>query len=132
MALSRLIYVSRPFGFGEGILNSILLVSRHNNERDDITGALICRGDIYLQWLEGPEPAVAQAYTRIRRDDRHIEIRQLLAGTVTERLFPGWAMRDDPARSWMWTQAEVDQGAAVNATPAEVLAVFERLAAEPG
>ncbi len=132
MALSRLIYVSRPFGFAEGILNSILLVSRHNNERDDITGALICRGDIYLQWLEGPEPAVAAAYARIRRDDRHIEIRQLLAGPVSERLFPGWAMRDDPARSWLWTQEEVAAGAVEQATTGEIFAVFARVAEEPG
>lgn len=130
MALSRLIYMSRPFGFTEGVLNSILLISRHNNTRDDVTGALICRADIYLQWLEGPEAAVAAAYERIARDDRHLEIKQLIAGPVTERLFARWAMRDDPARSWLWTQEEVAAGAVENATTREVIAVFARVAAD--
>jgi hypothetical protein len=39
-------------------------------------------------------------------------------------------MRDDSARSWMWTQQEVANGALERATEAEVVAVFERLAAE--
>jgi hypothetical protein len=39
-------------------------------------------------------------------------------------------MRDDPARSWMWTQEEVSAGAVSAAIPAQILAIFERLAAE--
>jgi hypothetical protein len=49
---------------------------------------------------------------------------------VTERLFPNWAMRDDPARSWMWTPTEIDQGVLDRAAPAEFNSVFSRLAAE--
>jgi hypothetical protein len=40
-------------------------------------------------------------------------------------------MRDDPARSWMWTQEEVNAGAIERATEAEAVAIFERLAHEP-
>jgi hypothetical protein len=39
-------------------------------------------------------------------------------------------MRDDPARSWMWTQAEVENGAIGRASEAEIVGVFERLAGE--
>jgi hypothetical protein len=39
-------------------------------------------------------------------------------------------MRDDPARSWMWTATEVDQGVLDRAAPADFIAVFTRLAAE--
>ena len=39
-------------------------------------------------------------------------------------------MRDDPARSWMWTQKQVAAGAIANATRPELLGVFERLKAE--
>jgi hypothetical protein len=53
MTLFRAVYSSRPFGFDSAILNGILVDARRSNERDGITGALICRGDIYLQWLEG-------------------------------------------------------------------------------
>ena len=43
------------------------------------------------------------------------------------RMFPGWSMRDDPAKSWMWSQREVAQGAVEKASEAEVEAVFTRL-----
>jgi Sensors of blue-light using FAD len=131
MSLIHLVYASRPFGFEWGTLNLILSVSRANNARDDVSGALICRADLYLQMLEGPKAAVEAAFARIMRDDRHLEVNQLLCQPITERLFPGWAMRDDPARSWMWTQKEVAGGAIERATPAEVLDVFARLKAEP-
>ena len=47
------------------------------------------------------------------------------------RLFGGWAMRDDPAQSWLWSQAEVAAGAADAAQGDAFRAVFERLAAAP-
>jgi Sensors of blue-light using FAD len=131
MAMIQLIYASRPFGFDAAVLNSILTMARHCNARDDITGALICREDLYLQMLEGPADMVEAAYARISRDGRHLEVHQLVKEPITERLFPQWAMRDDPAKSWMWTAKEVDRGAVEQASRDEVVAVFTRLAAEP-
>lgn len=131
MAMIQLIYASQPFGFDEAALNSILTSARHYNTRDDITGALICRADVYLQLLEGPEQLVEATYGRIARDNRHLGINRLFSGPISERMFPDWAMRDDPARSWMWTRAEVEDGAITNATRDELLGVFARLAREP-
>lgn len=131
MPLIQLIYASRPFGFDNAILNGILMDARRCNVRDNITGALICRGDLYLQLLEGPKEAVEEAYRRISKDHRHLEVRLLSRSSVTERLFLGWAMRDDPARSWLWTHEEVVAGAIERASQAEIVAVFERLAREP-
>ena len=131
MPMIQLIYASRPFGFDEGTLAAILVVARRCNERDGITGALICRGDLYLQLLEGPQEMVERAFQRIEWDRRHVDVKLLSKRNVTERLFPGWAMRDDPARSWMWTQEEVNAGAIDRATEAEAVAIFERLAREP-
>ncbi len=127
MGLVRLVYASHPFGFDAATLYAILTSARRNNARDGITGALICRGDLYLQLLEGPGEAVAAAYARIERDDRHLEVTRLLDGPAATRMCPNWAMRDDPAQSWMWTQAEVAAGAVERATQAEILGVFERL-----
>jgi hypothetical protein len=76
------------------------------------------------------EAAVRGAFARIVGDDRHLEPVCLVAAPIDRRLFPGWAMRDDPARSWMWTQEEVAAGAAARATPDAARAIFERLAAE--
>ena len=130
MSLMQIIYVSQPFGFDESTLNSILTDARHKNLQSSITGALICREDAYLQLIEGPEPAIRETYKRISFDDRHINVKFLFGEMVMERLFPGWAMRDDPARSWMWTQAQVAAGAIAKATRPDLLAVFDRLKAE--
>jgi len=125
----QLIYSSRPFGFDESALNGILMVARRNNPRDAITGALICRHDLYLQLLEGPQAAVEARYQKIARDDRHLEVVKRVSRPINERMFPNWAMRDDPARSWMWTTREINDGALDRASPAEFIAIFSRLTA---
>jgi hypothetical protein len=130
--LIQLIYSSRPFGFDDAAMNGILMTARRNNPRDSITGALICRHDLYLQLLEGPQAAVEARYLSIARDDRHLEVVKRVSRPAARRLFPAWAMRDDPARSWMWTAPQIAQGALERATPADFIAVFERLAAEVG
>jgi hypothetical protein len=131
MAVTQLIYCSQPFGFDDAMLNGILLQARRNNPRNDLTGALIVRGDLYLQLLEGPQAAVDATFARIARDDRHLGVRLLVRETVAERLFPAWTMRDDPAQSWLWSAAEVANGALERASVAALRQVFERLALAP-
>ncbi len=131
MRLTQLVYTSRPFGFNDLELMDILQVSRHNNERDKITGSLICREDIYLQLLEGPRAAVSGTYAKILRDNRHGEIVLLWAGDAQERLFPAWFMRHDPVQSWMWTQKQVRAGAVTASPMEEIRNIFVRLAASP-
>ena len=128
MRMTQLIYASRPFGFDDARLNAILESARRNNLRTGVTGALICRADVYLQLLEGPRDCVTTLFQRISNDDRHLDVMLVSVEDVPARLFPGWAMRDDPAQSWMWTHAEVDAGALENASAAAVHAVFARLA----
>ena len=130
MPLTQIVYSSKPFGFDASVLDDILTISRVRNSKADITGTLICRADMYLQLIEGPDAAIQATYQRIIMDDRHVEVNLLLSRVVTERLFPKWAMRDDPARSWMWTQQETADGAIAAATPQDILAIFERLANE--
>ncbi len=131
MSLLQLIYASRPFGYDDLTLAGILNTARINNARDGITGALICREDLFLQLLEGPKPLVEALYQNIQRDDRHTELVRLYSQDASTRLFPDWAMKHDPARSWMWTAAEVSAGAVAHATPDAARGVFVRLAGEP-
>lgn len=128
MPFIQLVYASRPFGFDQAVLSAILMDARRANARDDITGALIARHDLYLQLLEGPRDKVEAAYQRIRRDDRHVEVTRLVERRVETRLFPGWAMRDDPAQSWVWSIEDVRGGAIERTDEAEVLGFFQRLA----
>jgi hypothetical protein len=127
----HLIYASRPFGYDDLTLTSILLQARQNNARVGITGALICREDLFLQMLEGPRDAVKSTFSRILRDDRHVDVVSLLTGDIDQRLFPKWSMRHDPVQSWMWTSEEVARGAVIRASKQEIREIFVRLAEEP-
>jgi hypothetical protein len=130
MRLMQLIYGSTPFGFDQATLNRILVSARRHNRQDGITGALICRADLFLQMLEGPRDKVTAAFTRIAQDDRHLDVRLIWSGDAEERLFPDWDMLDDPARSWMWSQSQVDAGAIDNSAMEEARSIFARLAKE--
>ena len=126
--MKQLIYRSQPFGFDRAMLAGILIGARRNNLRDDVTGALICRQDLYLQLIEGSDAAIDALYDRIKRDDRHDNIVLLLSETVDERIFPEWAMLDDEMPSLAWSSSEVAAGAVEAATPDVLRAVFERVA----
>ncbi|KPQ15182.1 MAG: Sensors of blue-light using FAD [Rhodobacteraceae bacterium HLUCCO18] len=127
MTLFRAVYSSRPFGFDSAILSGILVDARRCNDRDGVSGALICRADIYLQWLEGPEDKVRDTLARIGRDDRHVEMMLQVAEPVAERVFGDWAMLHDPAATWIWSREEIAGGAVERSTPEEVIGFFLRL-----
>ncbi|WP_373489947.1 BLUF domain-containing protein [Parasphingorhabdus sp.] len=128
MPFHQLIYASRPFGFDDAALNGILMEARRYNAGHDITGALICRPDLYLQLLEGPQDIVESLYQRIAVDNRHLEVELLVSQPVEDRMFPDWAMLHDPAQSWLWTAEEVSDGAIQRASNEDIVAVFERSA----
>jgi Sensors of blue-light using FAD len=128
MTITQLIYYSQPFGFDDAMLDGILLQARRNNARDGLTGALVVRRDLYLQLLEGPEAAVQATFARIKRDNRHLAVKILSCEPAEIRLFPDWTMRDDPAQSWLWNEAEVGDGALDRADIAALRDVFARVA----
>ena len=115
MQLDYLIYASQPFGFDDAMLAGILMQARRNNPAHGITGALIVRADIYLQWLEGPPPALAALFERIRADNRHLAVTRLDGGACAARRFGDWAMRDDPAQSWLGSADGMDAATARSA-----------------
>ena len=114
------------------MLQGVLMDARRCNRRDGITGALNCRDDLYLQLPEGPTAAVETTYARIRRDDRHIEVCSLTRRVIGDdgRMFGAWAMRDDPAQSWIWSRDQVHDNAPERAGEDEVIGIFARLAAQ--
>lgn len=125
--MKLLIYRSQPFGFDKPTLAGILLSSRRNNPKHDITGALICRHDLYLQLIEGPADAIDSLFAMIAIDDRHHDVHVLLQTEVAERMFPGWAMLDDEAPSVFWSPGEVAAGALERVGPLALLAAFARI-----
>ena len=126
--MKQLIYRSRPFGFDEAILASILMHARRANRERDIAGALICRQDMYLQLIEGPDDAIDALYDRIRVDDRHIEVTLESSRPITRRMFPEWSMLDDTNPSMTFSREAVEGGAAERADAQDMLAIFRRIA----
>ena len=93
VSLHRLVYWSRNALFHttsdlEAEMRAILAVSRRNNARENITGALLLYNDgCFAQVLEGPPAAVSQRFERIRTDPRHHDVTLLQAGPAPRRLF---------------------------------------------
>jgi hypothetical protein len=73
-------------------LQSVLAVSRRNNQAAGISGLLIAGGRRFLQALEGPDDAVAAAFDRIKADPRHFAVVVLSTKQVETREFGNWAM----------------------------------------
>ena len=83
----QLIYASQPFGYDDLTLVGILASARRNNARDGITGALICRPDLFMQLLEGRRDVVTAAFSRIMRDERHVDVVNLVSSDIDEGCF---------------------------------------------
>lgn len=96
-SLHRLGYCSRNAITARGHdieqeITGILAISRFNNSRDGITGALLFGGGCFAQVLEGPLPAIEQAFERIQCDIRHDHVIALAIEPVAERAFLHWSM----------------------------------------
>ncbi|PVZ04981.1 BLUF domain-containing protein [Actinomycetospora cinnamomea] len=91
----RLIYSSHsriPTADRETALARIFDVSRANNKKAGVTGALLITDHYFVQALEGDEAIVTGLYERIKDDSRHDQVSLLESGTVESRAFPRWSM----------------------------------------
>ena len=128
--IKHLIYSSKPINYDDVSISDILKSSQNNNKNDGITGALIFREDIYLQFLEGPVNKVDKAFNKIASDPRHKNVLKLKEDITDRKLFASWAMRGDPIKSWMWSYEDVDNGIVKKLKPEDAFAVFEKLSRE--
>jgi len=93
----RLVYYSRNhIAHNEAMFASnveeILAKSRINNQRDEITGALLFNAGCFAQVLEGPLGKVEATFERIQQDERHGDVALLALDPIDHRSFPNWAM----------------------------------------
>lgn len=89
----QLIYVSNSSHFNnESELQELLKISRKNNTRLGITGMLLFHDGLFLQILEGAEPAVMTLYEKIKLNPRHRACRVLARLGINNREFGQWAM----------------------------------------
>jgi hypothetical protein len=95
--LTRLIYHSENhLGLENGKmiadLNAIMDAANRNNEKNNITGALIFDTLWFVQILEGERVAVSETLRRIMTDSRHDAITVMDARPIAERQFSNWWM----------------------------------------
>lgn len=89
----RTVYVSSNSRiFSQDDIKDILDVSRANNARRGITGALLYHQRNFMQILEGDRETIEALYDRIKEDPRHKHVIQLLAYDCEDRLFADWSM----------------------------------------
>jgi class 3 adenylate cyclase len=90
----RLSYISKfSRELGPLDLANIEVVSKHNNKKRGIRGALLCFGDMFFQTLEGERQKVMELYETIRKDDRHDQVTLLdIEEDVDQSEFKDWDM----------------------------------------
>jgi hypothetical protein len=97
VALKRVVYVSqaRPVKPGQSMaqmVDEILAVSRRNNLRRGLTGALVCGAGRFAQVLEGPADQVDLVLSIIGQDPRHTGLTLLEDAAAERRAFANWTM----------------------------------------
>ena len=90
--LQRLISYGEINDLGDsGILGMLEEIQARTSE-SEVTGMLLMTRRYFMQYLEGPRPAVNAAYGRIIADTRHRNPTLLEASDIDERLFSSWLM----------------------------------------
>ena len=89
----RLIYVSTAVeGLTDDDIESILNVSQSNNDERYLTGFLAHNERAFMQALEGERREVLDIYDRIKSDNRHSGVVQIIGEPIERRAFPDWTM----------------------------------------
>lgn len=89
----RLIYLSTAIKrFEVDELEELLKKAQENNQKEDITGLLIIKDRTIIQCLEGEEDRVQKLYEKIEKDERHVNVMELMREDIEDRYFPDWEM----------------------------------------
>jgi len=73
-------------------IDDIVAAAQKRNQADDITGALFCLGDMYIQVIEGPSFAVDSLCGRMQRDRRFRHLKTIEDVSIEARAYGGRPM----------------------------------------
>lgn len=128
----RLVYVSTArIGLDPEEIGRILDVSQSNNHERYITRFLAYNDGHFMQALEGAFDEVREIYDRIRMDDRHHGVIQILGEEIDRRAFPDWSMNyfrvdDHTSRAMVVRRDDPIDGLLPADMPRELLHLFAR------
>ncbi|PKH70334.1 hypothetical protein CXF96_16000 [Stenotrophomonas sp. Betaine-02u-21] len=93
MPIRALVYASQAVAaLPRGQLDALVKDAVRFNTIAGVTGLLLFDGVLFLQYLEGPEDGLRAAYDRVLHASSHIDVMQLAAGRVGNRVSPYWPM----------------------------------------
>jgi hypothetical protein len=92
-AIRQVVYISQATGtFTESELNDLVEVSRRNNKKHCITGAMLHLENAFIQVIEGEDAAIGQLLEELHTDIRHQNIAVLSDKLAQARNFQNWSM----------------------------------------
>ncbi len=93
MVLYEIVYQSfAADDFSIAELNELMVLSKVNNLKTQITGCLLYHNRTFIQVLEGGEQDVKALYQKIKLDNRHSKVELVWQGELDKRGFSGWSM----------------------------------------
>ncbi len=91
--LVSLLYTSRStIEFTPADLDDLVDAARGRNLARGVTGSVLYEQGRFVQWLEGPAPAVQRLFDRIGEDERHTDIEVVSYRPALSRIFADWGM----------------------------------------
>ncbi len=98
--MKTIVYLSTPtIHFSDEDLANLLVKSRDNNMKRNVSGMLLFLNDLFIQVLEGEDEEVDDLYNHIARDSRHHKLTKVYDQPIEERLFDVWSMAFDQMSS---------------------------------
>lgn len=85
-------YKPQPDMQPEQVIEQILTTSRHNNAECNVTGFLMFKKDVLLQYIEGEEGTIERLMLNILKDHRHHLVTIIHSKIIKTRSFPTWRM----------------------------------------
>ena len=102
-------------------LEQILVDARQGNEQRNITGALVYVDGVFVQILEGDEPAIRRLMRSLASDSRHTDLKVFHEAEVAEPTFASWRMAYvSPTPQQMAAWAGLEGAATIEAILAEI------------
>lgn len=136
--LDALTYTSRAAeALTDAELEIVLLHSRTLNAMRGLTGALLKRGDMVIQYLEGTPQALERTFASIARSPLHSEVTVHARATGVRRQFGTWHMgfhdfqrfhqRQDASAEWIQAVPRVEAIEPGNVALQRLVALWDAL-----
>ncbi|WP_051234519.1 BLUF domain-containing protein [Marinimicrobium agarilyticum] len=104
--LVQVVYISRatfkPAAASGGVephVARILQQSRTNNPRLGLGGVLYYGNGYFFQCLEGDRPVVEELLGKLKKDERHKDVRIVMEQKIQKREFTDWSMKYIPSNA---------------------------------